>query len=186
MNRGDFLQKDKKYLLSCAESAAKFINERGSGSFLSLLLDIIEVSENKFKDESQKKQYFCEIINKNKNSRVNTILGGGKALSDSFKAFIEVFLQISKEKEGYVIKNDAFKDLTLQELKYVLGWTRRLIVEQTDKKKNIVNSRNNEGFNKKGFESNKKTKKNFAGGQNKNLFNDSLAAQLESLLKNNQ
>jgi len=186
LNRGDFLEKNKKYLLSCAESAAKFINERGYGSFLSLLLDIIEVSENKFKDENQGKQYFCEVINKNKNSRVNTVLGGGKALSDSFKQFIEVFLQVSKEKEGYVIKNKAFKDLTLKELKYVLGWSRRLIVEQTDKKKKIANSRNNGDFKKRSFESNKRTNKNLNGGQNKNLFNNSLAAQLENSFKNNQ
>lgn len=182
MNRGDFLQKDKKYLLSCADSAAKFVNERGSGKFLDLLLDIIEVSENKFKDESQGKEYFCEIVNKNKSSRVNTILGGGKALSDSFRQFIEEFLQVSKEKSGYVIKNQAFKDLTLEELKYVLGWTKRLVVEQTGTNKKMASQRNKGQFSKKASNNNR-TRKNLPGGKNKNLFNNSLAAQLESLLK---
>lgn len=171
------MNNNKKYLLSCAESAAKFINERGSGSFLELLLNIIEVSQNRFKDENQGLQYFCEVVSKNKNKRVDTILGGGKALSDSFEAFIDVFLQISKEKTGYTIKNEAFKSLTLKELKYVLGWTRRLIVEQNDRKGKTADSRNKNDFSKKG------TNKNLSDGRSQNLFNDSLAIQLQSLLK---
>lgn len=183
MDRGGFLQNNKKFFLSCAESAAKFINERGSGAFLDLLLDIIEVSESKFEDEDKKKQYFCEIIYEHKNSRLHRILGGGKALSHTFKTFVEVFLQISKEKEEYVIKNELFKDLTLKELKYVLGWTRRLVVEQTARNTDIAHSKNRNKFNNKA--SNKKTKGHFTGKQNKELFNDSMATQLKSLFKNN-
>ena len=124
-----FLLENKKSLLSCAESAAKFINERGSGIFLDLLLDLLEISERVYDDEDMKKQYFCEIIYDNKSFNVEKVLSGGKSLSYTFKGFIEEFLQISKDQEGYAIKNKEFEDLTVDQLKYVLGWARRLTVK---------------------------------------------------------
>lgn len=167
------MQKDKKYLLSCAESAAKFINERGTGGFLDLLLDVIEISGNKFEDENMKKQYFCEVIYDNKGFKIDRFLGGGKTLSYSFKAFIEDFLQISKIKEGYIIKNKEFNDLTLEELKYVLGWTRRLVKKKDSEKNEKMKPRDKRRFHKKHPKRSSK--------QSNELFNDSMATQLQKL-----
>lgn len=169
-----FLQKDKKYLLGCAESAARFINEKGSGAFLNLLLDVIEISQNKFEDESRSKQYFWEVIYDNKGLKVNKLLGGGKTLSYTFRAFIEDFLQISKGKREYMIKNREFNELTLEELKYVLGWTRRLVEKKSGDK-----------IQKADFASKNTThKKRSKHNQNKELFNNSMASQLQKLFKN--
>lgn len=128
------LQKDKKYLLSCAENAAEFIKRRGSGSFLAVLLDVIEIAENRFDDENTRKQYFYEIMHNSECLKVDSLLGGGKALSNSLKAFVDFFLQTAKTSEGYIIRNKDFMDLTLDEMKYVLGWTRRLTTGKGYKK----------------------------------------------------
>lgn len=191
------MQKNKKYLLGCAESAAKFINESGSGNFINLLLDIIEAAEGKFQDEHPRKQYFCEIILDNKNSKIDKFLGGGKTLSDSFSAFIKDFLQIYKVKEEYVIKNRGFQDLTMEELKYVLGWTRRLIEKKsnTDRAEE-VNNKDEKQLHNRNPRNNNSGKKEFSAKQsnnqtrsykdkNKEPFNDALAVQLGFLYKNN-
>jgi len=162
------LQGDKKYLLGCAESAAKFINEKGSGSFLNLFLDIIEAAKHKFEDESLRKQYFCDILYYTKNSKIDrSFLGGSGTLLDSFRSFIEDFLQISKEKDVYIINNKTFADLTVEELQYVLGWTRRLVKRQNSKEVRDITDKK---------QSYKKSQKVFSANQREEHFNTMAAA----------
>lgn len=185
------MQNDKKYLLRCAESAAKFINEKGSGGFISLVIDMLNVSIDKFQEENRRKLHFCEIIYKIKNSRIDKFLGGGKNLADTFKMFVEDFLMIRKEKEGYVIINREFGELTVDELNYVLGWTRRLIEKETETKEDIRNVKqkgktNNiaprKQFNEKRYGENDKIHKNNRY-QESELFNDAMASQLKNFLE---
>lgn len=185
------MQNDKKYLLSCAESAAKFINEKGSGSFINLIIDMLNFSIDKFQEESDRKQQFCEIIYNIKNLRVDKFLGGGKTLANSFRMFIEDFLMLRKEKEGYVINNRDFGSLTVDELKYVLGWTRRLIEKDSESnegvkdvkyKEKINNSVPKKQFNERVYRAGGKSNKHNRY-QEAEQFNDAMASQLKKFFE---
>lgn len=135
------METSKNDLLICAESAAKYIVEHGSGGFVNLMLDMLEISKERFKDENEQMQNFLEIIYNIKNTDIHKILGGGKTLSISFKMFIEEFLKIEKSEDNFVIKNKQFKDLNPNEFYYVLAWISRLVRNaKTSKKTNIQQS----------------------------------------------
>ncbi|WP_427338318.1 hypothetical protein [Caloranaerobacter sp. DY30410] len=144
----------KNDLLICAESAAKYINEHGSGGFISLIIDMLEISRERYEDENEQMQNFLEIIYNIKDTNLRKIIGGGGTLNKSFKMFVEDFLQIEKLEDKFVINNKQFKNLRLKEIHYVLAWTRRL-VKNTKKSKgtNIQQSRssNNKSSKRKKY-----------------------------------
>lgn len=140
----------KKELLEAAEKAIEFIRNEGSGNYIPVICDMIELAKEKEIDKNEQKQIFLEIIYNIKNSNIDTVLSGGKAIKNSFKDFINNYLCIKKINNQYIIENSNFKDLDINELEYVFLWIRRLVKNSSKKenKKNKKKHRNNNDYKK--------------------------------------
>ncbi|WP_058485141.1 hypothetical protein [Defluviitalea phaphyphila] len=155
---------NKGLLLEASERAAEFINKNHYSNFISKILELLHVAKYSSDDEYEQKQKFFRLLYQLKNSAKIEIIGGGKELKNGFKEFVDKYIKL-KKKEGFILENEDFKDCTLEEIEYILGWTRRLIKE--DKNKNTKNK----NFNKK-----VKYKRNYRGS--KNMSNNSIGSSV--------
>ena len=122
------MPKTKQELLSCAESAAKYISDgsdKNSIGFISFIEDMIKVVDAKKDPNDRDPAPLYRILYNVKNSSMD-VLGGGKSLKQSYVNFIDFFLQVSKVSDEYRPANKEFAELDLDELAYVFGWIRRL------------------------------------------------------------
>lgn len=164
------MENSKEYLLTCAESAAKYINEKGLGNFIGIFLDILDSVNDKWESRDEQRKNLLEILYNFKNCDISQLTGKKKNINNSIKLFINDFLTVKKSNQGYRIENKDFKNLTVKELHYVFAWTRRLIKEQLNNSPQKFPKSHN-----KGKFHNKKKKKD---------YKKSYSTQEEQLLNN--
>lgn len=165
--------RDKRDLLTCAENTSYYINNIGGGSFIPFILDIIDFLNNQDIDEEKKTEQLWEILYNVKNSNID-VLGGGKALKESYIHFVDDFLKISKVNNSYKTSNDNFADLSINELYYVFAWVRRLTkdreVSKREKKSRHRAKPNANVHKSKKYGKNKNTENSINKGFNSQLF----------------
>lgn len=150
---------NKEMLLEAAERAAEFINKNGYSNFISKIQEVLTVSKHSYKSEYEQKQKFLKLLDCLKNSSQIEILCGGKELKNGFRQFLDQYMKLKKKKE-YIVENEDFKDCTIEEMEYILGWTRRLIKE------------NNKAYSKNNYINNKQSSKSTKWKNKKNIKED--------------
>ncbi|MBZ4663740.1 MAG: hypothetical protein JG776_1455 [Caloramator sp.] len=119
----------KRELIDRSENLMNEIKEnfnvKRDSNFIKYILDFIEIADIQEKNEYEKKQKFLRLLHIAAYKNNLEIFGGGESLVKNFNDFIKNVLCIEKDKE-YVIKNEIFKDLTYDEIKYVFAYTNRL------------------------------------------------------------
>jgi len=117
------MPKTKQELLSCAESAAKYISDgsdKNSIGFISFIEDMIKVVDAKKDPNDRDPAPLYRILYNVKNSSMD-VLGGGKSLKESYVNFIDSFLQVSRVSDEYRPANKEFAELDLESLPMCLA-----------------------------------------------------------------
>ncbi|HHW68111.1 hypothetical protein [Defluviitalea raffinosedens] len=156
---------NKEMLLEAAERAAEFINKNGYSNFISTIQAILSVAKHSCKNEYEQKQKFYKLLYSLKNSFQMEIMSGGKEIKNGFRQFLDQYLKLKKEKE-YIVENEDFKDCSMEEIEYILGWTRRLIKDDRVSPQNTY-SKNIKSYPQKGK---LKNKEEAIGSPIKNAF----------------
>ena len=169
----------REELIERAEIIYEELKGKGSADFLSFIEDMISTIEKKGYTEQEGVSNFLEVIYNVSETNIE-IIGGGKSLKYKYKSFVSEFLNIKKHNGNYVMKNEYLNELSLEELKFVFSWARRILKAEEDKYKlskqaDLKNS--NYKHNKNKNNTSKKNKE----VKSKNDFEDSPFAKLKGL-----
>lgn len=179
------MNKSKPELITRVENIYNILKDKNPSGYVDFVENILEVSEKKYNKEELAFDSFYRVLKNVSNTNVE-ILSGGKANIQNYKYFVNDFLKIKSQNGLYVSANQYISDLSIEELKYVLLWIRRLSKANSRNNKKNNNRNNNNRYDKK-YEKRSKSKNSkskFAyQDKYKKEYNDSPFAVLKDKFK---
>jgi hypothetical protein len=171
---------NKKELLKIAYDIAEDINNHESGDYMSYLTLLIDSSVSFSNDKDKQKEQLLKLLGIASEKGLS-IVSGGKTEQNSFKNFIKERLCLYKNRDQYMIQNEVYKDLSLEELKYISLWSSRLV--KSTKKNNSSNDHQNTQSNNHQNRSSNRNNNNHRGKQtiyqDKDAGNNAFAIAME-------
>jgi hypothetical protein len=152
------MNKSKLELITRVENIYNILKDKNPNEYVDFAENILEVSEKKYDKEELVFDNFYKVLKNVSNTNVE-ILSGGKTIVQNYKYFVNDFLKLRLKNGLYVSDNQYINDLSIEELKYVLLWIRRISKANSKNNKKNNNRSNNNRYDKK-YENKRSESKN--------------------------
>ncbi len=120
----------KEELLKIVAKFEKKLEEYASTSFIGFLATS---SKTYYLEKRPVEEYFRFMFYSG--IQAKQYLGAGNAGTESYKKFLKEELKLTKRNETIIVNSTQFASMNMEEIAYVFGWLRRVVVDQ-DKKSN--------------------------------------------------